>query len=115
VLEVTIALLIVSTVLVSLTGAFLTSAQAVHEAKGTSRGTIYLQSVMEDLSAQPYDALLAFNGNRLFDKGTQQLSSWSVDISVFQAGVDLVQLDTTLTDLRTASVITRLCTLRSRR
>ncbi len=115
VLEVTVALLIVSTVLVSLTGAFLTSAQAVHSAKGSSRGTVFLQSVMEDLAAQPYDALPSFNGDRIFDKDTRQASNWSVDLSVFQAGVDLEQLDATLVDLRTTRVIAQLSTLRSKR
>jgi len=115
VLEVTIALLIVSTVLVSLTGAFLTSAQAVHSAKGSSRGTVFLQSVMEDLAAQPYDALPSFNGNRIFDRDTQRASNWSVDLAVYPSGVDLEQVDATLFDLRTARVIAQLSTLRSRR
>jgi hypothetical protein len=70
---------------------------------------------MEELAAQPYDALTSFNGNRIFDHDTQQASNWSVDLDVFQAGVDLEQLDATLVDLRTARVITRLSTLRSRR
>lgn len=115
VFEVTIALLIVSTVLVSLTGAFLTSAQAVHSAHGTNRGAIFLQSVMEDLQAQPYDALPAFNGNRIYDAADAQHSNWSVDLSVFQAGVDLEQVDATLIELRTARPLARVCTLRSRR
>jgi Tfp pilus assembly protein PilV len=115
VLEVTVALLIVSTVLVSLTGAFLTSAQAVHTAKGTSRGTIFLQSVMEDLGAQSYDALPAFNGNKIYDHDTQQRSSWSVNLTVFQAAVDLEQVDAALVDLRTGRVIANISTLRSRR
>lgn len=115
VLEVTIALLIVSTVLVSLTGAFLSSAEAVHSAQGTNRGTVFLQSVMEDLSAQPFDALPSFNGNHVIDHDTQQHSNWSVDLTVFPVGVDLEQVDATLTDLRTARVITRVTTLRSRR
>jgi Tfp pilus assembly protein PilV len=115
VLEVAIALLIVSTVLVSLAGAFLTSAQAVHTAKGTSKATIFLESVMEDLAAQPYESLPNFNGNRIFDKSTQQLSNWSVDLAVFGAGVNLEQVNATLTDLHTARVITRVTTLRSKR
>lgn len=115
VLEVTIALLVVSTVLVSLTGAFLTSAQAVRTAKGTSRGAIFLQTVMEDLAAQPYSALLAFNGNRIYDHADQQHSNWSVDLAVFQSAVGLEQVDATLTDLRTGRIITRVSTLRSQR
>ncbi|MBK7642576.1 MAG: hypothetical protein IPJ19_05925 [Planctomycetes bacterium] len=115
VLEVTIALLIVSTVLVSLTGAFLTSAKAVHIANGTSRGTVFLQSVMEDLSAQPFDALPSFNGNHIYDQPTAQRSTWSVDLAVFPVGVDLEQVDATLTALHGGRVISRVSTLRSRR
>jgi prepilin-type N-terminal cleavage/methylation domain-containing protein len=115
VLEVAIALLIVSTVLVSLTGAFLNTAQAVQSAKGVSRATVFLQSVMDGLEAQSYDALPSFHGNRIFNRDTQQVSNWSVDLAVFPAGIDLEQLDATLVDLRTGRVLARISTLRSRR
>lgn len=114
-LEVAIALLIVSTVLVSLTGAFVTTAQAVQSAKGVSRATGFLQSVLEGLEAQPYDALPSFHGNRIFNRDTQQASNWSVDLAVFPAGIDLEQLDATLVDLRSGRVLAQVSTLRSRR
>ena len=115
VLEVAIALLIVSTVLVSLTGAFVSTAQAVQTAKGVSRATVFLQSVMEGLATQPYDALPSFHGNRIFNRDTQQASNWSVDLAVFPAGIDLEQIDATLVDLRSGRVLAQLSTLRSRR
>ena len=115
VLEVAIALLIVSTVLVSLTAAFVSTAQAVQSAKGVSRATVFLQSVMEGLEAQPFDALPSFHGNRIFNRDTQQASNWSVDLSVSPAAIDLQQLDATLVDLRTGRVLAQLSTLRSRR
>jgi len=115
VLEVTVALLIVSTVLVSLTGAFLTSSQPVPTANDSSRGTVFLQSVMEDLAAQPYEALPTFNGNRIFDMDTWPRSNWSVNLAVFPAGVDLEQVDASLVELHTGRVIADLSTLRSRR
>jgi len=114
-LEVAIALLIVSTVLVSLTGAFLSTAQAVQSAKGVSRATVFLQSVMESLEAQPYDALPSFHGNRIFNRDTQQASNWSVDLSVLPAGIDLEQVDATLLELRSGRVLAQISTLRSRR
>ena len=115
VLEVAIALLIVSTVLVALTGAFLSTAQAVQSAKGVSRATVFLESVMEGLAKQPYDALPSFHGNRIFNRDTQQASNWSVDLAVFPAAIDLQQVDATLVDLRSGRVLGQLCTLRSRR
>jgi len=115
VLEVGIALLILSTVLISLTGSFLPKAQVSQPAKDTSPAALFLQSVMEDLAKQPYDALPSFNGNRILDQETQKRSRWSVSLSVFQAGVDLEQVDATLVDLHTARVLAHLSTLRSRR
>ena len=115
VLEVAVALLIVSTVLVSLTGAFLGTAGAVQNARGMGRGTVFLESVMKDLDAQPYDALADVHGNRSFNRDTAQASHWSVDLSVYPVGVDLLQVDATLVDLRMGQAFAQLSTFRSRR
>jgi len=115
VLEVVIAVLILSLVLVTLTNSFLTKPQVSHTGSETSRPALFLQSVMEDLAKQPYDALPRFNGNRILDQDTQQRSNWSLNLSVFQAGVDLLQVDATLVDLHSSRVLANLSTLRSRR
>ena len=114
-LEVAIALLIVSTVLVSLTGAFLGTAGAVQNARGMGRGTVFLESVMKDLDAQPFDALPGFHGNRIFNRDTAQASNMSVDLAVYPVGVDLLQVDATLVDLRMGQAFAQLSTFRSRR
>ena len=115
VIEVTIALTIVCTILVAAAGGFWTSISAVKTAQKTSRATVFLETVMEDLSAQPYDSLLAFNGNRIYDQAAAANASYSVDLTVFLAAVDLEQIQAILTDLRTNREVARLTTLRSRR
>lgn len=114
-LEVTIALTIVATVLMVSVGAFGSSIKAVNSAQRRSRATVFLQTIMEDVSAQPYDNLLAFNGNRFMDQATAARSNYAVDLSVFVVSLDLEQVQGVLTDLRTNREIGRVTTLRSRR
>ena len=115
VLEVTIALTIVSTVLMASAGAFFTSIRAVDGAQRRSRATVFLETVMEDLSAQTYPNLAAFNGNRIFDQATLAQSNYAVDLTVFEVAVDLSQIQARLLDLRTNREISRATTQRSRR
>ena len=114
-LEVTIALTIVSTVLVASAGAFMSSVSSARTAQRRSMGTVFLQTVMEDLAAQPYDNLLAFNGNTIFDQPTAAASNYSVVITVFVAAVDIQQIQCVMTDRRTNREIGRVSTMRSRR
>ncbi len=115
VLEVMIALAITSTALMATAGAFSSSLSAANSALTRTRATVFLGTVMEDLSAQEYDNLLALNGERIFDQANEAHSSYAVDLTVFLAAVDLLQVQAQVTDLGTQSVITRVTTLRSRR
>ncbi len=115
VLEVTIALTIVSTVLVASAGAFMSSVSSVRTAQRRSMATVFLQSVMEDLAAQPYDNLLAFNGNTIYDQPTAAKSNYSVAVTVFLSAVNIQQVQCVMTDRRTNREIGRVTTLRSRR
>lgn len=115
VLEITITLTIVTTVLMAAAGALLSSLSAVSSAQRTSRATVFLETVMEDLSAQPYENLLAFNGNTIFDGGTAAASNFDANVSVFTVAVNLRQIDVVLTDRRTNRDIGRVTTLRCAR
>jgi hypothetical protein len=115
VLEVSIAMTIVASVLVATVGAFGTSLSAVDDAERRNRAAIFLQTVMEDLSAQTFDGLPAFNGSQVFDESTLVASNFTVDLSVFTPSVDLLQVDAVLTDRRTGREAGRVTTLRSRR
>jgi hypothetical protein len=115
VLEVTIAMSITATVLLASAAAFTSSIASVNSAQRTIRGASFADTVMEDLQAQPYDSLLAFNGNRVYDQPLAADAHYSVDLSVFTAAVDLIQVRAVLTDLHTNRELGRMTTLRSRR
>jgi hypothetical protein len=105
----------VTAVLTASAGALLTNLNSARTAQRTSRATLFLETVMEDLSAQSYDALQAFDGNRIFDGSDEAHSNYSVNLTVFQAGVGLLQVRALLTDLRNDREIGRLTTYRCAR
>jgi Tfp pilus assembly protein PilV len=115
VLEVTIAMSITATILLASAAAFLSSIATVKSAERTSRGAIFAETVMEDLAAQPYANLLTFNGNRIYDDATVARAHYAVDLTVFTAAIDLIQLRAVLTDLRTGRELARMTTLRTNR
>ena len=115
VLEVTIAFTIVSTVLLASATAFSSTINATRNAQSRSRGTVFLDTVMEDMAAQSYDGLLAFNGNKIYDGPTAARSNYSVDITAFLSAVDLIQVQGVLKELRTNREIGRVTSLRTRR
>lgn len=114
-LEITIAMTVVTTVLLASAGAFGSSLSGVKNARRTSRASLFLQTVMEDLSAQSYDNLLAFNGNRIYDVTNAANSNFAVDLSVFVTAVDLERIDASVVDLRTSREIGRVTTMRAKR
>src|SRR5689334_22193690 len=106
-LEVAAAVLVAAATLFAL----LRPAPGAPPGKDPSAGTGLVHRVMLDVAAQPYDALATMNGRRFLDRDAPQRASWAVDLAVFQAGVDLVQVDATLTDLDTGHAVAQLCTL----
>jgi hypothetical protein len=112
VLEITITLTIVTTVLMAAAGALLSSLSAVSSAQRMSRATVFLETVMEDLSAQSYDNLLAFNGNTVYDQTTAAQSNYQATISVFTAAVNLRQVEVVLVDRHGNREVGRVTTLR---
>lgn len=115
IVEVTIALAVVGTVLAGVSGAFLSNFSAMRTAEGLSSGTIFLETVLENLSLQEYDDLLAFHGNTLFDGADQARSSYGVELTVFESEVGLMQIGAVLRDLGTGRELGRVTTLRSTR
>jgi len=113
-IEVSIALAIVAVVLLASVGSFTTSLRGVNGAQRQSRGSLFLQRVMEDIAAQSYANLPAFNGNRFYDQTNATTSNFSVDLTVFMAAVDLQQVQAVLTDVRSQRVLARVTTMRTR-
>lgn len=114
-IEVTIALSVVATVLMASAGSFTTSISSAKSARRTSEAAAYLQTVMEDLSAQPYDNLLSLNGNRVYDTSSAATANFAADITTFSSALDLIQVQVVCTDMRTNQAMGQIVTLRSNR
>jgi type II secretory pathway pseudopilin PulG len=114
-IEITIALTIVSTAMMASAGAFFSSISTAQSAQRRTRATVFLETVMEDLSAQPYDNLLAFDGNTIFDQPNAARANFAANVTVFEASLELLQVQVVLTDVRSNRVMGRLVTQRSER
>ncbi|MDF1837638.1 MAG: hypothetical protein P1V35_07215 [Planctomycetota bacterium] len=111
--EVMIAAGIATVLLMATAATFFGNMKAVGTAKTITSGSIFLESVQENISAQPYANLLALNGNSIFDNGVQDGSAYRVDVTTFQAGVGLIQIRVALMDLQNNRELGRLVTVRS--
>jgi len=96
------------------TAAFSSNLIATEEAKRLTDGGLFLETVTEDVLAQDFDNLLALNGNQILDGANLASSEYRVDLTVFLAGIDLIQIQAVLTDLQSDHEIGRMGTLRRR-
>lgn len=113
--EVTIALAILFTGLMATAQSLASSVRVVNDAKRMNSAAVFLETVMEDVAAQPYANLLALDGNDITDGDDDDSSNYSAELTVFQAAVDLIQIEAVLTDTRADREIGRVTTLRARR
>lgn len=113
--EVTIALAILFTGLMATARTLASSVTVVNDAKRMNQAAVFLETVMEDVAAQPYANLLALDGNHITDGANAASSSYAADLAVFQAAADLIQVEAQLTDLRSGRELGRVTTLRARR
>ncbi|MFO1009546.1 MAG: hypothetical protein U1F29_05730 [Planctomycetota bacterium] len=114
VLEVTIAIAVLAMLMLSSASAFLGAMNGARDARRTSRASVYLATVMEDVQATPYDSLLSLNGNSFHDQATLARSAFVVDVAAFPAAVDLIQVRAIVRDARSNRELGRIATLRSR-
>ncbi len=111
--EVTIAAGIAAVLLMATAATFFGNMKTIGTAKSITRGAIFLESVQENISAQPYQNLLALNGNLIFDQDVADSSQYRADITTFQSGIGIIQISISLVDLQSNVVIGRLATVRS--
>ncbi len=115
VIEVVVALTLVSGVMLGASAGFSGSLAAVDRAHDLHDARTHLATVLEDVAAQPYDNLLALNGNQVLSGATLASSAFVTDLTVFQAQVDLLQIRAVVSDRRTGQQLASVTTLRSRR
>jgi type II secretory pathway pseudopilin PulG len=113
-LEVAVAALIVATIMIVSQAAFVSSFSATKRSRDVRRAALLLDTVMEDVAAQPYQNLLALNGNVVTDGDTPSRSRFEVEIETFIAEIDLIQVRATVRDIEDDREIGRVVALRSR-
>lgn len=113
--ELTLTMSVVATVLMAAALAFSSSLSAAGQAERTGDAAVFLDTVMQELSVLSYDDLAAENGTQLFDGPTLAQSQYTVDLSVFPSQPDLLQVVGVMTDRRNGRVVGRVSTYRSRR
>lgn len=113
-IEVTLSLAIVAILMLAAVSAFTSNLRAVGSAQTTTRASIFLEGTLENLSALGVDELLALNGNRFYDAVDAEHSSYAIDLEVFTAAINLVQLQAVLVDLRTERALGQITTQRCR-
>ena len=113
-LEVAVAALIVATIMIVSQAAFVSSFSATKRSRDVRRAALLLDTVMEDVAAQPYQNLLALNGNVVTDGDTPSRSQFEVEIETFVAEIDLIQVRATVRDIEDEREIGRVVALRSR-
>lgn len=115
VIEVSISMVIVATFLLASAGAFTSSISSTEQSRRTTAAAVFLETTMEDVSAQAYPNLLALNGNQIFDVTNANDSNYRVDLTVFVAELNLTQVRAVVSDLRTGREVGRLSSQRSGR
>jgi prepilin-type N-terminal cleavage/methylation domain-containing protein len=114
-IEVLAAAAIMAILFLALAGAFSSNLMAVSMAKNMTQASMFLETVMENLSVQPYENLLVMNGNQFFSQTNANDSRYIITLTVFPAAVDLLQIRATLTDTLNNMEVGRVITHRSRR
>lgn len=114
-IEVVVSMSVIATLLMALAAAFGSSLKATDRAKRITDAGVFLETTLEDISAQPFDVLPSLNGNTVFDQTNANDSRYSIALSVFMVELNLLQIDVVVTDLRSNREVGRLSTLRSRR
>jgi prepilin-type N-terminal cleavage/methylation domain-containing protein len=113
-LEVAVAALIVASIMIVSQAAFVSSFSATQRSRDVRRAALLLDTVMEDVAAQPYQNLLALNGNVVTDGETAASSRFEVEIETFLAEIDMIQVRATVRDIEDDVEIGRVVALRSR-
>lgn len=114
IIEVAVSSVIVAFLAMAASMAFSSNLRAVDNAKNITSSSVFVETLMEDISAQGYDNLLALDGDRFFDMTDANDSNFVVDLVVFETTLDLIQLEAVLTDLNTNRVLGQITTLRAR-
>ncbi len=114
-LEVLLAMVMIAVGLAAVAGVFGASLRSSTRSKELSQSARFLERVMAAVNAQSYDALLAMNGNVIYDGAKAEQSRFQAELSTRIAGVGMTEVVVVLRDHRDGREQARIGTLRSQR
>lgn len=114
-IEVSISSVIVVILLLASSMAFVGNMKTAGQAQSLTGSGIFLETVMEDITAVDYANLLVLDGNQIFENNDATDSSFRVDLDVSLLEVDLVSITAVLRELPSDRQLIRLTSLRCRR
>lgn len=114
-LEVLIAVVVITILVLASAAAFSGSIGGARAARKITSGTLYLETVAENFGAQPASNLLSLDGTTTFDGTNASDSEYRVDVTTFEAAVELVQVELALVEVSTGRAVGALVTQRSLR
>jgi len=108
-------MMVAATVLLASARAFTATLKASNQARRTTDAAVFLETAMEDIGAQPFDAVLTLNGETLFDGADLDSSHYTISLTVFLVEPRLLQVNAEVFDQFTGRVAGRLSSQRTRR
>lgn len=111
-IEVMLASVVVTILIVGAAAAFSETVGGARMARSLTSGVLFLETVSENVGAQPRANLLALHGNQSFDGPDAARSAYRVDVSVFEVQTELLQVELALFELASGN---RLGTVASQR
>ena len=112
-IELSISMAVIATLMLAASAGFYSSLSAVGHARKMTSSSIFLETTMEDLSAQPYESVLALNGAQFFSGTDANDSQYRIDLATFLIDIRLLQVQAVVLDLGTDREVCRLSSLRS--
>lgn len=111
--ELVIAAGIIAVLLLASAAAMGESVESTETSKRLVRGAVFLESVQEDLAALSASELLAMNGQSVHSSEDWNDAAYRVEISVFYAAVELLQVELALVDQNAARVMATVHSMRA--
>lgn len=115
VLEAAVASVLLAVSFLAMAGTFSSGMTSMSRAKGYDRGAVFLQETMSSIAGQSFDAVVALNGNRIFNTARPADASLRIDLAVTPVATNLVAVSAELWDVRRSQRVARVATLRCRR
>lgn len=114
-IEVMMASVVVTILILGAAAAFSETIGGARLARSLTSGVLFLETVSENVGAQPPANLLALHGNHSFDGPDAARSQYRVEVSVFEVQAELLQVELALFELSSGNRLGTVATQRSLR